>query len=356
MGLKNIHSVRLGAMLSTSASKPIKRKVRFINSSGSILNSYDVDNFDNCFITEQDSYKERTPYAYIVNGNLYYYKNSSSTLLKDNSGLCTCCDPRFVKERLYYVRDSAVWSFSSLDATPSAFTSDKQMSSSKVKKILTPMNNGRIAYLTTAGDLYYRQTDSSLAGSSVQDMCGNAYVFNGNNYYSWFVLYKSGVAEHKHYYSASGYYGQSYSNYKYITCYSYSGYVSSSTKSPAIFCGISTVDNWMIADTNTGVQVSEITAGVRINSTDTKYLYAVGLDKKLYYSIVTNKITQAPTVLDDSGEWQSVAALSENTGCLAIKDGKVYKIVGTTITELVNLGTGNTRLRGCDQYLLYTEE
>ena len=355
MGLKNIHSVRLWTTLSMSAAKPIKRKVRFINSSGSILNSYDVDNFDNCFITEQDSYKERTPYAYIVNGNLYYYKNSSSTLLKDNSGLCTCCDPRLVHERFYYVRDSAVWTFSSLDATPYVFTYDKQMSSSKVTKILTPMTNGRIAYLTTAGDLYYYQTASSRVGSNVQDMCGNAYIFNGANYYSWFVLYKSGVAEHRHYYGTAGYYGGSYTNYKYITCYSYSGRITRYDV-PAIFCGISTADNWMIASTNTGVQVSEITAGVRINSTDTKYLYAVGLDKKLYYSIVTDKIVQAPTVLDDSSEWQSVAALSENTGCLAIKDGKVYKIIGTTITELVNLGTGNTRLRGCDQYLLYTEE
>ena len=84
------------------------KKIKVINNNGELLKTYDVPNFDNCYIKTQDTIGNIS--NYIINGVLYSYFDNHKIV--DNTGICTsCCNISKVSEaRLYYVKDNQLWS------------------------------------------------------------------------------------------------------------------------------------------------------------------------------------------------------------------------------------------------------
>lgn len=89
-----------------------KKKVRFIDKYFQVLGSYDVPNFDKCYIPSQDS--GPSTFAHIVNGNLYYnnYKDGTNDYKPvDTSGDCILCNAGVEYSYGYYIKNSQIHLF-----------------------------------------------------------------------------------------------------------------------------------------------------------------------------------------------------------------------------------------------------
>ena len=323
--------------------KKKNKYIKLINANGEVLHTYQVDNFDNCYIPNQDS--DIVSYNYIINGNLYTNTND----LIDSSGLCTCCDSKisyiwsvFIKDgKLYRFRISTNREVFQLTASNPVKVCGKDSDGTDVMPIVLH-SDGTISYVKKTGAL----TTTSI--SNVVDICGQFSTAIGWNAYGYYLTSSGSLYGGK----GTGI-SKLASNVKKIYC-------SGNGDGRHGYSFISNDDTWYIIQSSIpNLKVSQVTPGPYIKQ-PIAYLYGISLEDSSLYCVECNitysnigsrKVTQ----IGSSG-WTSICATWANTGALGIKDGKVYKIVGKDIQELPNLGNNNIKLDGVDRFLLYCEE
>ena len=346
-----------GVISNSMSSK--KKKVRFINKYFQVLGSYDVPNFDKCYIPSQDS--GPSTFAHIVNGNLYYnnYKDGTNDYKPvDTSGDCISCNAGVEYSYGYYIKNSQIHLFKAdgrhnlvLEDVNADYDkiSDRESASGKpllLRSLTAPDSPGQLDKLYSPSSKATPIIDydnTFTVNKPYVDVCGKWGAGDG-----CYCLDSEGRV-----YGGLGKITGEIDlckidglRFKYISC--------NNTNSSGGFAGITTDNLWAV-ETFDGrryistVKVAQITAG--FNDDLSRDKYGIGLQGELYYSSKLGKVQ----TLETSG-WQSLAAGGGLSYGAGIKNGKVYKLYGTGITEIPELGNNNIKIEGVHNFLLYSEE
>ena len=360
-------------------SAPAKPKPKYkyvkVMTGDNVISTTKVDNFNNNYIATQDSalFTE----FYILGKKLYRNTGSSVSLLS-NSDYVSCC-ANYPKDfdnaynrALFCLADGNLQCYCPDAAANNQWGSVYKSSSTDkyIKVSGTPCFRWELALAliqhgnntcevmsvesgvstanqscTTTNFVY--PSKQATGSQYTIDICGGVarpafsrwgYILQANN-----AVYKFQPANQS--WSSSAYPDSNISllasNIKYISCRS---------NADNTFAGITTDNYWQINSTKrTDVKVKAITAG------DGTYNYAIGYDDNaLYYR--PSGANSTITKLDATGNWTSLAQGVNSSYCMGIKDGKLYKLTGTTISQITAAGSGCIQIQGTDRYLLYCEE
>ena len=317
------------------------KKIKLISNTGKLLKTYDVPNFDNCYIDSQDA--ALISDNYIINGNLY---NGTNNLI-DDSGKCTCCDKKLNTNFSVFIKDNKLYKYSS-DGTISAINENLKWikvsgrDSGGTVNMQLALTDTTLYYLLRNGTI--NSLTTSTAYKNVVDICG---VYNSASYKtSGYTLDSSGRMM-----QVNG--DQITTNVRYISC------CSNGSGSDTYGYSLITKDNkWQMISGYDPVtileKVKEITPG-NTSGSNIRQHYAITLDGALYHC-ATKHESQYDTKLSkiDDGNWVSLAAFVGLSGAYGVKGGKVYKLTGTTITEMPQFGTNNIKIEGVGKFLLYS--
>lgn len=317
------------------------KKIKLISNTGKLLKTYDVPNFDNCYIDSQDG--ALISDNYIINGNLY---NGTNNLI-DESGKCTCCDKKLDTNFSIFIKDNKLYKYTS-DGTISVINENLKWvkvsgrDSGGTVNMQLALTDTTLYYLRSSGTISSLTT--STAYKNVVDICG---VYNSATYKtSGYTLDRSGGMK-----QVNG--GQITTNVRYISC------CSNGSESKTYGYSLITKDNkWQMQSGYHPVtileNVKEITPG-NTSQSNIRQHYAITLDGALYHC-ATKYESQYDTELSkiDDGNWMSLAAFVGLSGAYGVKDGKVYKLAGTTITEMPQFGSSNIKIEGVGKFLLYS--
>lgn len=321
--------------------KKKNKYIKLINAQGQVLHTYQVDNFDNCYIPNQDSYLPSS--NYIINGKVYMNTN----VLIDSSGLCTCCDSKMMSSAFTFIKSGRLYAYNKISNRIELLGNFTNL-----VKVCGQGGQGTEPAMQILLDsnhtAYYRYIGyPSISLSNVVDICGQFTRANSWSPYGYYLT-SSGVL-----YGGKGVnISKLATNAKKIYCCSdgngYNGY-----------SFISNDDTWNInGKVVPDLKVSHVTGGpYRKNLV---YLYGIGLEDSCLYCVECQYTSganelQSVTQISSSG-WKSISATQYNTGALGIKNGKVYKIAGKSIQELPDLGNGNIKIEGVNTFLLYCQE
>lgn len=352
--------------------KPKHKYVKVLVDKNVVWTSSAVSNFSGTYICNQDS-SEFTEY-FILGGKWYRNTGTGVTLIQGDTNYVTCCangENTFgnATNIVAAVKSKDVKSYS---PTKSTFSSLGHSESStdyyyvqkvcgciaykwdcalalfydsswggKVGLRVVYANNNDATASIFAADLVTR-TSSSINYTDICGGCGARYVTR----YGYALRADNTVmcippGNSDYYQNNKRSIYQFATNMKYISCRS----LAAST-----FAGITTDNYWQIDTTKrTEVKVKAITAG------DGTHNYAIGYDDNaLYYR--PSGASSTITKLDDTGTWTSLAQGVNSSYGMGIKDGKLYRLVGTTLEQVTSVGSGCIQIQGTGGYLLYCEE
>ena len=312
------------------------KKIKLISNTGKLLKTYDVPNFDNCYIKTQDTMGNIS--NYIINGVLYSYFDNHKIV--DNTGICTsCCNISKVSgAKLFYIKNNQLW-LNNYGKTTKSKKEDGYIKvtgggNSDTNKSLGLMSNGNIASFDGVWKDYTNAHFIDIFGTvGYNSRYQNGYMLDINN-----NLYKC------HRETLGLKVTKLASNVKYGICYSYNPNTGSSSGSE--YSTIKLDDVWYLNNVSTGLKVKEITIRPRIG-------YAIGIDGNLYYTTFDDN---SPVILQ-SGKWNSLAITNENK-VFSILNNKVYLINSDGVMEIQDhLGNGCKKLEGSNNlFLVYCEE
>ena len=336
-----------------------KKQIKVVSEDGKLLHTYEVSNYDKCYIPYQSSGSATV--NYIINGN-FYRSDVSYTKPVDSSGLCTCCDCKYNRDYNFglYIRDGKLWEYTS-DNKIAKFSNSAAEKFTWVK--VTGYYRGKNGYLmglTDKGKLYYfwntgncfslnpsKTYRDSIGGyGTVTSSLSVGYALTPDNLvydtldevtYPDKIAMLSGCCE---------YTGEGSTRYSHVCMLGMDGYlhVSSSYKGK-------------LTTLSSTPKLRYVTPGYTMYNSSKRdiCLYAIGVDNHLYRINLTGDYPTGLTLVDE-GIWVSVAPFTYNTsGALGIKDdGKIYKIIGSTITECPELGSNNKEIKGTTRFLVYT--
>ena len=363
-----VHSITNSLVSSNPKTKTKKKKIRRLDNTLNVKATYEVPDFNNCYVSSQSA--STSSLLYIINGNLYYNdpEKSYDTILMDDSGECTTCNTALSSEyQIVYTKPPAVWCISKTDGT--------------AKKLGQPSGNGYIKVTglikrsySGAHLLYSRQGSSSGQINVIQDLSDrlsigyNIHFTQEQPYIDVCGSYSSQSDRASYALDSKGivYGGEGTDSNEINLCY-YSPalrfkYISvDSTRSLGCFAGITTKDLWAIEENDrynsirgvSDFKVIQITSGGRMKSTTPSY--AIGVNGELYKAVITSGSGVKFSTVETSG-WSSIATGTHLQYAVGIKNGKVYRIQNDVITEYPELGDNNIKIEGVDYFLLYSEE
>ena len=334
-----------------------KKQIKVVSKDGKLLHTYEVSNYDKCYIPYQSSGSYTA--NYIINGN-FYRSDVSYTKPVDSSGLCTCCDCKYKRDNFgLYIRDGKLWKYTSTNNIARfSDTTAKKLTWVKVTGYYRS-GNGYFIGLTDTGKLYYLYDESSHSinpSTTYKDSIGGygttsfsasvGYALTTDNRvydtldnvtYSDKIAMLSGCCE---------YTGEGSTRYTHVCMLGMDGYLH-----------VSNGNRGKLTTLSSTPKLRYVTPGYTMYNSSNRNIcmYAIGEDNHLYYITLTGNYPTGLTLIDE-GIWTSVAPFTYNTsGALGIKDdGKIYKIIGSTITECPELGSNNKEIKGTTRFLVYT--
>ena len=334
-----------------------KKQIKVVSKDGKLLHTYEVSNYDKCYIPYQSSGSYTA--NYIINGN-FYRSDVSYTDPVDSSGLCTCCDCKYNRDNFgLYIRDGKLWKYTSTNNI--AKFSDRTAEKLTWVKVTGyyRSGNGYLMGLTDKGKLYYLYNESSNSinpsktykdaiggyGAVISSLSAGYALTTDNLVYDTLdeVTYPDKIA------MLSGcceYTGEGSERYSHVCMLGMDGYLHVSSSYSGKLTTLSSTP-----------KLRYVTPGYTLYNRSKRNicLYAIGEDNHLYYITLTGDYPTGLTLIDE-GIWVSMAPFTYNTsGALGIKDdGKIYKIIGSTITECPELGSNNKEIKGTTRFLVYT--
>lgn len=324
----NVHSFNI--------SNKKSKKIKVINNNGELLKTYDVVNFDNCYIKTQDTIGNIS--NYIINGILYSYFNNHKIV--DKTGICTsCCNiSKDSGAKLFYIKNNQLWR-NEYGKTTNIKSDDDYIKvtgggDSDTSKSLGLMSNGNITSFdgvwSTEKTAHFVDIFGTV-GYNRWNQNGYMLDINNNLYKCQRQILGLNITKLS-------------SNVKYGICYSYNP--SKSFGNGSEYSTIKLDDLWYLNNVSTGLKVKEITIRPRMG-------YAIGIDDNLYYTTFDDN---NPTIIQN-GKWNSLAITNENK-VFSIKNNKVYLISSDGTMEIQDhLGNGCKKLEGSNNlFLVYCEE